>query len=293
MPDLELGDRLLNSLGTNSQNLFDVNAPTYKKEEEEEILRDIIDEFEIEKIRNTMDESAQVLENIYFFYGGDSDEFVNALEFFGLSLVNREFGSFLLSDLGRQTMTQNKLSIHVESGEIFYDNHNTGENFYSFLLSQQNGEAAYVPKKISYRNSFEAYISSFLQSFSIDGQEKFDLFAFKNSKYIFYRFNDFIKAYGNPRYKLLHTKKMLDTVGLQKVEQKNKQFLLEKIIHGIEFENLYTADSERKPEIMSTIEGNYRIARRVYQQLYLDSAERFADFIRSLIIFFREIWMKI
>ena len=182
MPDLELGDRLLNSLGTNSQNLFDVNAPPSKKEEEEEILRDIIDEFEIEKIRNTMDESAQVLENIYFFYGGDSDEFVNALEFFGLSLVNREFGSFLLSDLGRQTMTQNKLSIHVESGEIFCDNHNTGENFYSFLLSQQNGEAAYVPKKNSYRNSFEAYISSFLQSFSIDGQEKFDLLAFKNSK---------------------------------------------------------------------------------------------------------------
>ena len=78
---------------------------------------------------------------------------------------------------------------------------------------------------------------------------------------------------------------MLDTVGLQKVEQKNKQFLLEKIIHGIEFENLYATDSERKPEIMSTIEGNYRIARRVYQQLYLDSAELFADFIRSLSIF--------
>ena len=35
-------------------------------------------------------------------------------------------------------MTQNKLSIHVETGEIFYDNHNTGEKFYNFLLSQQN-----------------------------------------------------------------------------------------------------------------------------------------------------------
>ena len=43
-------------------------------------------------------------------------------------------------------MTQNKLSIHVESGDIFYDNHNTEENFYSFLLSQQNDETAYVPK---------------------------------------------------------------------------------------------------------------------------------------------------
>ena len=52
-------------------------------------------------------------------------------------------------------MTQNKLSIHVESGDIFYDNHNTEENFYSFLLSQQNDEAAFVPKKFSYRDTFE------------------------------------------------------------------------------------------------------------------------------------------
>ena len=116
-------------------------------------------------------------------------------------------------------MTQNKLSIHVESGDIFYDNHNTGENFYNFLLSQQNDEVAYVPKKLSYKNSFEAYISSFLQSFSIDDQEKFDLLAFKNSKYLFYRFNDFVKAHGDPRYKVLHTRKMLDSVGLKKIEE--------------------------------------------------------------------------
>ena len=47
-------------------------------------------------------------------------------------------------------MTQNKLSIHVESGDIFYDNHNnTGENFYNFLLCQQNDEVVYVLKKLS------------------------------------------------------------------------------------------------------------------------------------------------
>ena len=62
--------------------------------------------------------------------------------------------------------------------------------------------------------------------------------------------------YENPRYRLLHTKKMLDFVGIKKIEEKNKQFLFEKIIHAIEFENLYATDSERKPEIMSTIERN-------------------------------------
>ena len=222
MPKLVLGDGLLNTLGIESEDLFDPRAHPTKKEEEDEILKDIMDEYEIDKIRDTMDETAQVPESIYFFYGGESEQFVNALEFISLSPINRGFSTFLLSDLGRQTMTQNKLSIHVESGDIFYDNHNIGENFCNFLLSQQNDEAAYVSKKFSYGNSFEVYISTFLQDFSTDDEENFDLLAFKNSEYLFYRFSDFVKAYGNPRHELLHTRKMLDTVGMKKVEEKNK-----------------------------------------------------------------------
>ena len=211
-------------------------------------------------------------DNIYFFYGGDSQQFVDALEFLGLGPINREFAAVLLSDLRRKTMTQNKLSIHVESGNIFYDNHNTEENFFIFLLFQQNDEAAYVPKKFSYNDTFEKYITSFLQNFSIDDQEKFDLLAFRNSKYLFYRFNDFVKIYGNPRYKLLHTRKMLDSVALKKLEDKNKQFLVEKINHGVQFENFYQANPEQKPELIKTIESNYKVARRVYQHIYFDIA---------------------
>ena len=135
-------------------------------------------------------------------------------------------------------MTQNKLSIHVDLGDIFYDNHNTKENFYSFLLSQQNEEATVVPKKFSYSNTFKKYIIDFLQSFSINDQEKFDLLSFKNSKYLFNRFFDLVKIYGNPRYKLLHTRKMKDPVALKKIDDKNKQFLVEKLIQGVEFENM-------------------------------------------------------
>ena len=78
---------------------------------------------------------------------------------------------------------------------------------------------------------------------------------------------------------------MLDTVAVKKVEDKNKQSMIEKIIYGVEFESLYESNSEKKPEIMNTIEANYRIARRVYQQLHLDISELFMDFIRSMSIY--------
>ena len=179
-------------------------------------------------------------------------------------------------------MRSNRLSINVQTGDIFYENHNTGENFYNFLIAQQNEQAAFIPKK-SYRNSFEAYISQFLQVFSIDDVEKYDLFAHKNSKYLFYRFNDYVKAYDSHRRKIRHTWKMKDSIGMQKVEEKSKQFLIEKIIHGVEFNNPYNIEIEKKPEIIETVEMNYRVARTVYLHLWIDMSELFAQFIRSVL----------
>ena len=109
---------------------------------------------------------------------------------------------------------------------FFYENHNTGDNFYNFLIVQQNDDAAFIPKKWSSGRSFESYISQFLQVFSIDDIEKYDLYAHKNSKYLFYCFNDYVKAYGNSRHKIKHTRKMLDSVGLQKIEEKMSRVII-------------------------------------------------------------------
>ena len=94
MSELVPRDGLLTSSGTEAEDLFNTDAPPTKKEEEEEILKKIMDEYEIEKIRDTMDEQGKVPESIYFFYGGDSDQFNKALEFLRLSPINREFGAF-------------------------------------------------------------------------------------------------------------------------------------------------------------------------------------------------------
>ena len=79
MPALELGDKLIQTLGTEAEVLFDPNAHPTKKEEEDEILKKIMDEYNIDDIKDTMYETGQIPESIYFFYGGDSQKFVDAL----------------------------------------------------------------------------------------------------------------------------------------------------------------------------------------------------------------------
>ena len=73
MPDLELGDGLINFLGAEAESLFDKDAPPSKKEKEDEILKEFMKEYNIEGIKETMDETAQIPENIFFFYGARSD----------------------------------------------------------------------------------------------------------------------------------------------------------------------------------------------------------------------------
>lgn len=123
-----------------------------------------------------------------------------------------------MSDIGRNVMTSNRLSIHIEDEDTFYENVNTGESSYNFLMTQQNEDAAFIPKNFVYRNTFEKYINSFLPAFSIDDVEKYDLYSNKNSKYLFYWFNDYVKAYGNKRRKIRHTQKIKDSVGIKKLK---------------------------------------------------------------------------
>ena len=122
-------------------------------------------------------------------------------------------------------------------------------NFYNLILAQQDDQTAPVPKRISYHLSFEKYIQNFLSSFSIHDVERFDLYAHRNAKCLFYRFNDYIKMSGGKRQTIKHTLKVKESVGLKKIEERDQQFLVGKISHAVEFKNPYDNSIEKKPEV--------------------------------------------
>ena len=47
-------------------------------------------------------------------------------------------------------MVNNSLLIDIETGNIFYQNFYKNENFYSFLLAQQDESKAIILKRFSY-----------------------------------------------------------------------------------------------------------------------------------------------
>ena len=101
-----------------------------------------------------------------------------------LSEDNNEFVSFLCADMGQNITTNNSFSIHIETGDIFYNDFNTKENVNSFLLAQQDELKQFIPKRISYHYSFEKYTRSYLPSFSLEEIDRFDMLSNKNQKYL-------------------------------------------------------------------------------------------------------------
>ena len=73
---------------------------------------------------------------------------------------------------------------------------------------------------------------------------------------MFDRFNDYIKISGGKRQTIKHTLKVKESIGLKKIEERDWQFLVEKIIHAVDFENPYEGSIDKKPEIIETVENN-------------------------------------
>ena len=176
-----------NVLGAEAEDVLKENFVNSKKLEDE-TLENIKEEYSFEEIKDAFHEPS-VPQNLEFLYGGDNDNFVQTCNFFSLNEDSNEFISFLCSDYGKNMMTNNSPSIHIESGNIFYQNFNTNKYFYSYLLAQQDEAKAIIPKRVECHYSFEKCIKNYLPSFSVDDVEKIDLYLNNNSKYLLYKFN--------------------------------------------------------------------------------------------------------
>ena len=105
-------------------------------------------------------------------------------------------------------------------------------------MAQEDKTKAITRKRIAYHYSFEKYVTNYLPSFSIDDFEKIDLHANRNSKYLVYKFNDCIEfSKGTEKLIIWHTAKAKDSVSLNTIEKRDRQFSIEKLIHGVEFNN--------------------------------------------------------
>ena len=101
---------------------------------------------------------------------------------------NKSFIDFIASEIGEEIFIQNKLSIHFETGNIYYKNLKTNESIYDFLLQQHDKTKQFINVTPSFNDSFSNYIKEFLDDLDSRTFDRFDMSANKSVKYLFYGF---------------------------------------------------------------------------------------------------------
>ena len=71
--------------------------------------------------------------NLNFLREIKKKEFENKVKLIGLSTDSIEFLEFLQSSFCQELLIENKLKIHIESGNIFFNNLDANESIYGFF----------------------------------------------------------------------------------------------------------------------------------------------------------------
>lgn len=122
-----------------------------------------------------------------------------------------------------------KISIHVETRNLYCDNFDTNESLYNFLLNQQNEKKKISDATLSYSSSFIEYLTEFLQEKNAETDDRFDTVTNKNVKYLFLRYNDFLLSKGLSTVSISE-----DGVILEEIQNKNWQYLVESLNKNVE-----------------------------------------------------------
>ena len=100
-------------------------------------------------------------EALQFFHGGENRNLVDRINELKLADGNEYFIDFLLSEFAFRIMEEDKLKIHIESGDIYFDKYNTGESLFDFLKMQQNENHSFIDHHFYYNSSYDDYFREF------------------------------------------------------------------------------------------------------------------------------------
>ena len=91
---------------------------------------------------------------------------------FGLTNENLEFADFLRLDHFKEIMQSNDLKIHIETGNIYYNDTDTNESIFEFMKNQQNSSKGLINTDLKFDGTFKNYFQWILNEFQ--AQEKLD-----------------------------------------------------------------------------------------------------------------------
>ena len=239
---------------------------------------------EVEKIlEKILNEGNDEHASLKFTFGGENETFKNKLIELGLDGGNEAFIEFLLSEFSARIMKNDKLKIHIESGDIYFGGFNTGESLYDFLKTQQNQDKQSINYDFYYNKSYEQYFREYLNNINGEINDRLDLLTHRNTKYLFYRFNDILLNAGIDLIKIKHSEKIKDEIAIEEIEKTDWQYFINRLLEITISSEI--GDDEFDNDEIETVKNyskNLVLVRKAYDKFYDGISSVFTPLIKSL-----------
>ena len=222
----------------------------------------------IEKIGSISDdEDEQKIFEFEFFTGGFNQKFDSLVCKIGPSTENQEFVDFLQWDLCKQMLENNNLKIHIETGNIYYKNEDTNESIFEFIKNQQDSSKGIINYDLSFEGSFKDYYKWVLNGYDSYAKTKFALLTLRNTKYLVFHFNDWLKWTGQPLLKIRHSKVTDDYLAAEEIQNQNWQYFIERVIEVCKSKEIASNIKKSEDFLLTTVE-NVTLAKKSYESFY-------------------------
>ena len=142
-------------LSTELQKIFpDVDKTIQETAETFKERHDDIDEL-VKKVSST--EDSEITFEFEFFIGGTNSKFDAFVKTFGLTNENIDFVDFLQPDFCKEILLSNDLKIHIETGNIYYQDKDTNESIFEFMENQQNTSKGIIQHILKFDGNYKNY----------------------------------------------------------------------------------------------------------------------------------------
>ena len=251
---------------------------------------DVIVEYEnLSETLGSIEPTENIPFDFEFFNGGSHRRFAEILENFADDNEDiTEFINFLQGDICRNILENNKLKIHVDSGKIFYENEDTNESIFNFILAQNNPISGYIGRNISFDQDYKTYFQWVSSAFSETEKNKLDILTNVNSKFLFYRFNDLLQQQSKKTKRIKHSVVTKDYIAGEKIQDTSWKYFIESILRYAEKPNSNYSDTEQS-FVIDTKE-NIEILKKTYDELFRQIEKNHIEMLEKMPFdFFKDI----
>ena len=203
-----------------------------------------------------------------FFIGRKNKKFDDIIRGIGPSSNNLDFLDFLQSDQCKQILVNNKLNIHIETGNFYHDDQDTNESILDFFFNQQNPITGVINFDFVCCESYADYFDWLIKAFDSYQKNKLDILTCKNSKYLFHRYNDILQESNLELKKVKHSVVTDNNIAAEEIQNQNWQYFNESVLEVCRAQKIGKTIRKPQANLLVYAAENITIAEKTYQSLY-------------------------